>query len=218
MEDITRLQDEVIATQANTERDAIIRQGACRLLDVAKVVFTDPAIQELKSRLVQQKDVILALRFTLETCALETIGHSAVLDAIKLYAHGYFGLTCNCRFCAKTFNEPDEWVNRKMRCKLFSEINGLLHQCGITFTFMRYFKGNQCEDVPSMPADFPTARTIFLPDTITHVDKHIVFEQMGNIYDFKFGTPLHSVDSMYHPEGFKLLELIRRLREKTMQS
>lgn len=218
MEDIVRVHQEVVATQAKTKDEVILRQGACKLLSVARVVFTDPAIQGLRARAAEQEDTILALRFTLETCALEVIGHAAVLEAVRLYAHSYFGLTCQCRFCAKTFNEPEEWVNKKMRCRLFSQVNQLLNMCGITFTFMRYFKGNPCEDIPPIPEDFAAKRTIFIPDTITHLDKHIVFEQMGNVYDFKFGTPLHDVDSLYHPEGFKLLKFVKLLREKTLET
>ena len=41
---------------------------------------------------------------------------------------------------------------------------------------------------------------------------------MGNSYVFKFGKPLHFVDSPYHPEGFKLLELVKRLRIKAMDT
>ena len=217
MEESVRADQESLATRPKTKDEAIISTEACKLIEVARLVYTDPVIQELRARLAEKEEMILNLRFTLETCALEVIGPAAVLEAIKMFAHGYFGLVCSCKFCANTFNEPQYFVKSKMRCKLFDEVIALLRQCNLSFGFMLGFKGNEMEDIPPIPADFSTRRTIFIPETISHVDKHIVFERMGNVYDFKFGTPLHCVDSVYHPEALKLRELIRCIREKTMQ-
>jgi len=207
-----------------TKDEKTIRSQACRLLQVAKLVYTDPVIKHQSIRIaeLQAQNARLQVSLATKRAALEnytvlTLGPVAVLIAIKLYANHYYGLTCHCRHCCETFGEVEERV-RKGRCLIFPELIQMLRDCDLTFGFMHYYKGNPVEFHPDQPEDFPPARSLFSPETLSHVDSHIVFEQMGNSYVFKFGKPLHFVDSPYHPEGFKLLELVKRLRIKAMDT
>jgi len=219
-----RLNTLLILGQPETEDEKMIRQQSCRLFQVARNVYTNPVIMEQRRRIAQLQaqnarlQVSLAhTRAALENYTVLTLGPVAVLIGIKLYANHYFGLTCHCRHCCNTFGEIEQRA-RKHACLIFPELIEMLRDCDLSFAFMRYYKGNPVEYHPDPPADFPPTRSLFSPETLSHIDKHIVFEQMGNSYVFKFGKPLHFVDSPYHPEGFKLLELVKRLRIKAMDT
>lgn len=207
-----------------TKDEKTIRRQACRLLEVARVVYTEPVIKhqsfriaELQAQNAQLRVSLATTRAALENYTVLTLGPMAVLIGIKLYANHYFGLTCHCRHCCNTFGEIEQRA-RKHACLIFPELIQMLRDCDLSFAFMRYDKGHPVLFHPDPPADFPPARSLFSPETLSHIDKHIVFEQMGNSYVFKFGKPLHFVDSPYHPEGFKLLELVKRLRIKAMDT
>lgn len=197
------------------EDDKMVRTQASRLLGVTKNFFVEPVIQELRAQNTKLRVSLAYARASLENYTVLTLGPAAVLVAIKLYANKYFGLTCHCRHCCDVFDEPRTLVEQR-RCLVFIELIAEIHSCDLSYGFMQYYDGKPVEGHPPVPEDFPPKSSIFDPETLSHIDKHIVFQRMGNAYEFKFGRPLYSVDSPYHEEGFKLLELVKRLRIKSM--
>jgi hypothetical protein len=194
----------------------MIQRQACRLLGVANTVFTDPAIQALKAELLHVRAERDSLRLSLKTCTRDMISVAAVVDAIMLFNNSDSGLLCCCKHCGKVFQMQPEKIRRKAGCTVFNSLIELLRENNLTFSFLKYYKGTPCEGLPPVPAGFPPTGTAFLPSTLSHLDSHFVFEQMGNAYNFSFGRPLWYVDSPYHPEGMKVLGLIKTLHRKAI--
>lgn len=212
------LPPQILLSLPVTQDEAVIRKQACRLLSVAKTVFACPVIDEQKVKIAQLQKTVVSLRSDIRECIVETIGRPALMDAIKLYANTYFGLTCYCRYCCEIFGAPAHRIQERKRCQIFPKLIETFRECDVTFGFVYYYKGNPCEGQPEIPADFPPEGSAFPPESLSHMDKHVVFERMGNAYEFKFGTPLHFVDSMHHPEGIKILRLIKRLHARAMEN
>jgi hypothetical protein len=203
--------------RSESERNQkMIQSQACRLLGVANIVFTDPAIKALKAELSLVRAERDSLRLSLGTCTRDMISVAAVVDAIMLFNNSDVGLFCCCKHCGKVFQMQPNRIRRKAGCTVFNSLIECLRENGLTFSFLKYYKGTPCEGLPPVPADFPPKRTVFPTSTLSHLDSHFVFEQMGNAYNFSFGQPLWYVDSPYHPEGMKVLGLVKTLHRKAI--
>ena len=199
----------------------LVQRQSVRLLSVASVVFTDPLIKTLRDenkrlalgvkRVEKQLAVTEAI---LGTTMEHFLGANTFLIAIKNFNNTHLGARCNCPHCTRALMLPPLRQNANKLCTLFIELAQTLHAHEITFVCRLDRNGAVRQGLPPVPADFPPPGIAFDADTVSHLDLHLVFEQMGNPYDFKYGMRLWIADSPYHPELFKVHNLMRHMYQR----
>jgi hypothetical protein len=205
------------------KNDLLIQKQACRLLSVANVVYTDPLVRLLRDRLkpvTEERDRLQEERDKLRTqlafAVRESLGIAVLRRQIMLYSCDYFGLQCNCQFCCRAFDLSETRIKQRRMCEVFGNAIEVLRESGLRYAFIKYRTGRLVEFHPEVPADFPPLNTAFPADTLSHIQAHIVFDQIGNPYDFKYGRRLWHVDSLEHPEAVKLYAAIKELQRRSL--
>ena len=199
----------------------LVQGQSLRLMSVAHLVFTDPLIKALREEnkrlalgVQRVEKQLAATQGVLDNTMEHFLGANTFLIAIKNFNNTHLGARCNCPHCTRALMLPPLRQNAIKLCNLFIELAQTLHAHEISFVCRLDRNGDVRQGLPPVPADFPPPGIAFHADTVSHLDLHIVFEQMGNPYDFKYGMRLWTADSPYHPELFKVHNLMRHMYQR----
>lgn len=209
-------------SKSRTASDLTVpRQEEDRLPSVANVVFVDPLVRALndENKRLQQEVLTVSKELSTTQAILNSmmehfLGTNTFLVAIKNFNNTHLGARCNCPHCTRALMLPPLRQNADRLCNLFAELVQMLEAHEISFVCLAYRNGDPLEGLTPAPADFPPPGIAFDKDTISHLDVHIVFEQVWNAYDFKYGKKLWSADTPYHPEIFKVYSLMRHMYQR----